>query len=94
MVAGIRPFAIARELDRLDQHFRDGLCAQEVETEVGHARLVRHPPHEPGADRERELAPPRAARLTADQALRLWALLAAGDVDEVRRLSSSIGIPS
>jgi hypothetical protein len=45
-------------------------------------------------DRERELAPPRAARLTADQALRLWALLAAGDVDEVRGLISSGGTPS
>jgi hypothetical protein len=41
------------------------------------------------ADRERELAPPRARRVTADQAQRLWVLLAAGDVDEVRRLLGS-----
>jgi hypothetical protein len=46
------------------------------------------------ADRERESAAPRARHVTADQALRLWALLAAGDVDEIRRLISSIDTPS
>jgi hypothetical protein len=55
VVAAVRPPAVCREFQGLDQQLADGLRAEQVHADVRHLRLVEQAPERVGPDRQRHL---------------------------------------